>query len=62
MIDSSPGSSLAAAAAYCRGGFHVKWDTLYFPLKRNTWAYSIGASDEVSIKVNAEEMGNNYIS
>jgi hypothetical protein len=30
VTNSFPGSSLAAAAACCHGGFHVKWDILYF--------------------------------
>jgi hypothetical protein len=28
VTNSFPGSSLAAAAACCLGGFHVKWDIL----------------------------------
>jgi hypothetical protein len=28
VTDSFPGSSLAVAGVYCRGGFHVKRDTL----------------------------------
>jgi hypothetical protein len=28
VTNSFPGGSLAAAAACCHGGFHIKWDTL----------------------------------
>jgi hypothetical protein len=34
VTNSFPGSSLAAATACCRGGFHVKWDSMY---QINAW-------------------------